>query len=275
MYVVGAPAHLTATFTDSTGTLVDPTAVTVAITKPDGTAAAGSPFTAVRDSLGKYHYDYTTTVAGIHQYYFAGTGAVIATQLSDVFTVAPTATTAIISLGDAKEALNKVGATVDDAEILLMVRAATEVINGLADYTAATTVTEIVDSTVDRYGRGVIVLSHAPVMTVQTITPVITGTAIVTVNQANLDVQAGIYYLGTGSSFWGPQKAAYTAGRVLASAALQEACRLEVQYLWLTQSGGASIGFAGQETEPTMDNLPVRVLQLVRDAGNRRIAGVA
>jgi hypothetical protein len=277
MYALGAVAHLTATFKDLSGALANPTAATIVVTLPNGTAAPGSPYTASNDSIGQYHYDYTTTAAGIHQYYPVGTGAVVGTGLADVFTVAPLTTTALISLGDAKEALGRTAAVAaaDDGEILLMIRAATEVINQLADYTAATTVTETLDSTVDRYGRGVLVLSHAPVMTVQTITPQIPGAPTVSVDANNLDTPAGVYYLGTGVSFWGPQKVTYTAGRATVPAALQEACRLEVAHLWETQRGGAVVPFGGQETEPTMFGFPERVLQLVNDAGSRRFSGVA
>ncbi|SRR6266568_1399924 len=276
MYALGAVAHLTATFKDLSGALADPTAATIAVTLPNGTAAPGSPFTATRASLGQYYYDYTTTVAGIHQYYPVGTGAVVGTGLADVFTVAPNTTAALISLGDAKEALGRTAgvAAVDDGEILLMIRAATEVINELAGYTAATSVTETVDSTVDRYGRGVIMLSQIPVMTVQTIAGTLPAAPAVTVDANALDTISGQYVLGT-AGFYGPQKVTYTAGRGTVPAALQEACRLEVQHLWESQRGGAPVPFAGQETEPTMFGFPERVLQLVNDAGSRRFSGVA
>ena len=277
MYALGTPAHLTASFTDSAGTLVDPTTVTVAITLPDGTTPVGSPFAATRDSTGEYHYDYTTTAAGIYQYYFAGSGTVTVVQVSDVFTVAPQSTSAIISLGDAKEALNKTGSTLpDDAEILLMVRAATEVINELCDYTAATSVTEILEPSVDRYARSVLMLSHVPVMTVQTITGTLPNAAIITVDQDDLDPQTGEYILGTGNCY-GPQKVTYTAGRTVVPASIQEACRMEVQYLWQTQQGGAPSGgpFGPQETDQTTYGFPYEVRQLVERAGYKRPAGIA
>jgi hypothetical protein len=275
MYAIGSQAHLTATFKDLSGALADPTTVTITVTLPNGTAAVGSPFTAARDSLGQYHYDYTTTVAGIHQYYSTGTGAVAGVGLADVFTVAPATTAALISLGDAREALGRTAGVVaaDDGEILLMIRAATEVINQLADYTVATTVTERVDSTVDRYGRGVIMLSHVPVMTVQTIAGTLPAAPTITVDANALDITTGEYILGT-AGFYGPQKVTYTAGRATVPAALQEACRLEVAHLWETQRGGAVVPFGGQETDQTMFGFPDRVLQLVNDAGSKRFSGV-
>jgi hypothetical protein len=277
MYAVGAQAHLTAEFRDVNQALFDPTTVTVTVTKPDGTAAAGSPFTATRDSLGEFHYDYTTTVAGIHQWFFTGTGAGGGVQTPDVFTVIATTTAALISLSDGKETLNYLTAegTVDDQELLLAIRAATEVINGLAGYTIATSITETVDSTVDRYGRGVIMLSHIPVLTVQTIVGTLPSAPTVTVDPNALDIVTGEYILGT-AGFYGPQKVTYTAGRATNPSALQEACRLELQQLWATQRGTAStVPAGGVEGDTGMYDLSYRIQQLIKLAGHSKNAGVA
>jgi hypothetical protein len=276
MYAVGQQAHLTATFKDVNGALFDPTTVTATITKPDGTAAAGSPFTAVRDSIGQFHYDYTTTVAGIHQWFFTGTGAGGGVQTPDVFTVIATTTAALISLSDAKETLNYLTAegTVDDQELLLTIRAATEVINELAGYTIVTSVTETVDSTVDRYGRGVVMLSRIPVLTVQTIVGTLPGAPTVTVDANALDIITGEYVLGT-AGFYGPQKVTYTAGRAAVPSALQEACRIEVQQLWATQRGtAATVPAGGLEGDTGMADLSYRIQQLIKLAGHSKNAGV-
>jgi hypothetical protein len=275
MYAVGAAVRLTAEFRDVNGALFNPTTVTATVTKPDGTTTVSGTLTP--DSVGEFHYDYITTVAGIHQWFFTGTGGGGGVQTPDVFTVIATTTAALISLSDAKETLNYLAAegTVDDQELLLTIRAATEIINELAGYTVATAVTETVDSTVDRYGRGVIMLSHIPVLTVQTITGTLPAAPTITVDPNALDIITGEYVLGR-LGFYGPQKVTYTAGRAAVPSALQEACRLEVQQLWATQRGTAStVPAGGVEGDTGMYDLSYRIQQLIKLAGHSKNAGVA
>lgn len=280
MIVVGAPERLTATFTDSTGTLYDPSTVTFTVTLPDGTVDPGSPFTAVKDAVGEYHYDYVTSVAGIHQYYPTGTtGGVPAIGAPEVFTVAPLTTAALISVADAKQALNiDADYDGDDSELLLTVRAATDVINYLAGYTVATSVSEVLGVTCDRYGRGVIILSHPPVMTVQTLTPQLAGAPVVAAADTTLDALTGALYIPAGVGWSGPYQVEYTAGRSGVPAALQEACRILVQHMWDTQRSGATVvpGAGGDDTaDMTQFGLPMRVLELVQFGGYKKPAGVA
>lgn len=74
-YDIGDQARLTATFKTSNGVLIDPTEVKIKIRNPNDTE---TEFTAVRDSVGQYHYDLTFTVGGTWYYRFVGTGAAIA-----------------------------------------------------------------------------------------------------------------------------------------------------------------------------------------------------
>lgn len=70
-YDVGTIVRVTATFKDISGTMTDPGAVMVTISKPDGTTVTGS---ATKDSTGVYHYDVDTTSwqGGIIGYKFVG-----------------------------------------------------------------------------------------------------------------------------------------------------------------------------------------------------------
>ncbi len=72
-YIIGESVRLKAEFTDANGTLADPTTVTVSIKAPGATAVS---YSGVKDSVGKYHYDYDPTVAGQHEYKWLGTGTV-------------------------------------------------------------------------------------------------------------------------------------------------------------------------------------------------------
>jgi hypothetical protein len=118
-------------------------------------------------------------------------------------------------------------------------------------------------------------LSHIPVLTVQTITGTLPAAPTVTVDPNALDIATGEYILGT-AGFYGPQKVTYTAGRAAVPSALQEACRLEVQQLWETQRGtGATVPAGGQEGDTTMYDLSYRIQQLIKLAGHSKNAGVA
>lgn len=67
-------------FTDEAGALTDPTTVTLRIREPDGTLTsvtyAGAQV--VKDSTGRYHYNFRPDQAGVHHYRWIGTGAVTA-----------------------------------------------------------------------------------------------------------------------------------------------------------------------------------------------------
>lgn len=176
--VVGNPIRLTASFADATGTLVDPTAVTVHLTLPDGTISTPA---ATRDSTGVYHYDYTTVQTGIHQYYFAGTGSNAAAQTPDIFTVSDGTTAALVSLYDVKAHLNKTQTvTTDDAELNRFIHGATAIVNHLCGWTVPTTFTETVTPSwgagtdaLGPYGSGYVPISVSkiPVMSVTAIQP--------------------------------------------------------------------------------------------------------
>lgn len=267
MYVVGSPVHLTASFTDASGALVDPTAVTVTITKPDGTTT--SP-TASRLSLGDYYYDYTPTMAGIHQFYFAGTGAVVATQLPDIFTVQAATTAALISINDAKLLMNKsFDVHDDDGEVLAFIQSATDIINTECGYTLPTVFTETVPASVDGRGHRVLVVSRTPVLSVASISPVMIGLPTVDISTLQIKNESGVLYLANWYYWFGPQTVTYTAGRSYIPAALQDACKLIVSWLWETQRGGAistAVSGFGDDTANYngMPGFPTRALNLMK-----------
>ena len=74
---IGDRVTLTATFTDSAGDAVAPTAVTLKVLDPSGnTTTTTSGFT--NDSTGVYSYDVDIDEAGVWHYNFAGTGNAVA-----------------------------------------------------------------------------------------------------------------------------------------------------------------------------------------------------
>jgi hypothetical protein len=73
MYDVGDGIRITATFTDLSGVVADPSAVVFKVKDPKGTVTI--PSTA-KDSTGTYHADLTLTRPGTWLYRWEGTGAV-------------------------------------------------------------------------------------------------------------------------------------------------------------------------------------------------------
>lgn len=266
MNIIGGPVHLTATFADATNVPVDPTTVTVTITDSAGVVTTNA---AVKDSTGDYHYDFTPVLSGIHQYYFTGTGSNAAVLLPDIFTVSGLTTSALISLADAKGVLNKSITThSEDQEILAFIHSATEIINNECGFTLATTFSETATDTVDGQGRRCLIVARTPVISVTSIVPTLVGLPQIDITTLVIDKAAGLLYLGNWYSWYGPQVVTYIAGRSYVPAALQDACRLIVQYFWETQRGGSTSipGMGGDEmsTFGGMPGFPTRAWDLMR-----------
>jgi hypothetical protein len=130
-YAVGSVVRLPATFRDATGALYSPTTVTATVTKPDGASTTSSPITA--DSLGIYHYDYTTTtLPGLYPHYFSGTGGGVAVQIPDVFCIVPLTSRALVGLGEVKSTLRIPVTTLTyDSDLIDWIAAATPIIEDI------------------------------------------------------------------------------------------------------------------------------------------------
>jgi hypothetical protein len=289
--VLGAPIHLTASFTDATNSPVDPSTVTLWLNLPDGTTTS---FPAVKDAVGKYHYDYTPTLVGTYDFWFAGTGSNAAIQAVDIFTVTPASSGALVSLADAKAHLNKAAtspnpATSDDAELVGFIHSASAVVNWLCGYSRPTSFTEF---TTPRWNALVtpmnvyasVVTQRLPLLTVTSIVPQFYGgplplTGLVT------DPDAGIIYIPLSSlavGYIGPVALTYQAGRQSVPTVLREAALIILQNLWETQrgpAGGSGPRMGGLDDMvqvPGMGSyIPSKAMQLMRESPYFAAAGVA
>lgn len=275
---LGQVVRLTGTVHDTAGALFDPVSVMSNVTDPAGVTTSNA---ATRDSIGLYHYDYTPAVAGNFSWWFSGTGTA---QDVDIFTVWPAASTALISLGDAKAHLNKTvqafdPTDTDDVELLAFIHSATSIVNNLCGYTAPTPCTETVTATVIGAGRRVLMLSKTPVLSVQSITSRQIGMPAVDIATLNINNESGIVYLGNWFQWYGPQQVAYTAGRTSVPAELQDACKVIVAWLWETQRGGGVSALALSDDQTAtyggMPGLPVRALDLMRLSPSYAAPGLA
>ncbi|MGH9249154.1 MAG: hypothetical protein ACRD0W_06525, partial [Acidimicrobiales bacterium] len=73
-HTVGDVLPFSVTIRDAAGALANAGAVTLTVTKPDGTAEAGSPFTISPTSTGIYDKDIISAQAGRYIGYWLATG---------------------------------------------------------------------------------------------------------------------------------------------------------------------------------------------------------
>lgn len=76
-YTLGEVVHMTLTVKNDSAQLIDPSALTFKLITPNGSMVTYVYLTnpqLVRDSLGTFHVDYKTTIAGVFQYRFESTG---------------------------------------------------------------------------------------------------------------------------------------------------------------------------------------------------------
>ena len=84
-FTIGDEARLSATVSDITGALVDPSLLTLTFRTPSGTVSAATP---VRASIGAYYFDLLLNESGTYSYRWASTGTYPSVEEGGVF-VAP------------------------------------------------------------------------------------------------------------------------------------------------------------------------------------------
>ena len=270
-YEIGQTATVAISVYDSTGVLADlgggnPTCT---VTKPDATTASA---TVTRTAAGKYQGAYVTTMAGRHRFTFTGTGTNSgALPWSDVADVWPSDPRLIISLADAKAALNvPAGTRVNDDELRLYIAATTPVIEDIVGSVLTGTRTETFDG-----GVRAVLLAEVP----SSITSVTVDGVATTQYVANLT--SGIVFSGSSSTPWmfnqGIQNVAvtYATGEQQIPPNVILAAREEVRFLYqIGQQGGRpSLGGAPQDLSwtPSGFAVPQRVIELCNASVNRSL----
>lgn len=251
----GAARRL-ATQVRSAGTLADPASIELTIRLPDGTTAG--PFSPINDGIGLYHYDFTPAQAGRHIARWVTTNPSGADE--EPFEVAELwADAGVVSLADAKAQLNIASTTYDD-EISGFIRSVTAVCERYVGSLGRKSYTE-------RHAGGrVIVLLHAPVLTVTSITPVRSGATAPDLGDLDVDSATGIIRHLCGR-ISGPVMVTYTAGRVDIPPNVRQAALLIIQHMWETQrgaSGSVRVGGADEAFDPRQTfSIPRRAQELL------------
>lgn len=233
-YDYGAPVPLTFDVRDANGVLANATTATLTVVLPDSTTVNPA---LTNPSVGRYQVDYQPPQPGPYQWHFITAGA-NADAISGSFDVRDPFPPYIVSLADTKQFLN-ITASADDEEIRGYIESATRVVENIAGPVLPRTYSEVHQS-----GR-IIVLNHAPVISLTSLIPVQTGGITYAVGDLDLDLTTGIVrrivaltYIGEISPFayfWGPLRVTYVAGRRVIPANMTLAARIIIGHLWETQ----------------------------------------
>lgn len=229
---LGQLYRATYTVFDATGALTDAT-VSLAVKQPDRTAAPGSPFTPVHDSLGQYHVDYAATPAGLHELNWSSTGPT--TAKTDWLEVRQFAS--LISFADARAMLSE-QSTLQDEEIRSFMETATGVVEDIVGPCVIRTFIDQVDTN-DGY---CLLLPRAPVVSVTSLVPVFGGGASYVTADLLVNPDTGIVTLKTRGAplIGGPWTATYVAGRSVISPIYVQAAKETLWDLWPSQRGATA-----------------------------------
>jgi hypothetical protein len=232
MLCPGQVYRATLTVASQTGA---PSAVALAITKPDGTAVTPAPTLAPGSQVGAdwvVTYDYTLPAAGLYGFTWAtqGPGTAPPTDWVNV-----TDYRSIVSFADAAAYLG-VTSPAMTGPLQACLAAATGYVERIIGTCVPQTFT---GQWVDGQTRDVIQLPHGPLLSATSVTSVASvyaGGPTWAAADMVINPEAATCRLVSLLPFWyGPWKATYTAGRTVISGNVQEATKLITWDLWATR----------------------------------------
>ena len=273
-YDLGDVASLTLQVRDSTGVLANGGTVVATVTLPDSTLSTP---TVTNTSTGNYSASFTSTQVGRHSIRWVVTGA-NAGAFSDAFDVNAADLRGLISLQDAKDALNiPATSTSNDDELRLFISAATQVI----EYLAGNILSQSVSDTFDG-GYSTVLLTQQPINSVTSVTE---NGVTLPASAYSTNLTAGTVSRIIGNTWYaflpGKQNVTvtYSTGSAIVPASVQLAARELVRHWWQFGQQGQRPAF-GTNAIAEFDGLmvagyaiPNRVVQLL--APHQGIPGMA
>lgn len=248
---------------DQNGALADATAVTLTVTKPDRTTETPA---VTHPSTGIYRCDYTPAVAGPYRVRWVATGT-NASSTTDAFDVREDTPLLMFSLTDARNMLNRSNAA-DNEKIRDLIESTTSIVEDIVGPVVPRTVTEVIRPSGN---FSYFVLNEVPVISLTSITPVINGTPTYDITDFDIDGETGVIQEKVGRGVVGMQRIVYVSGRTILPAAIRDAGRMTLRYLWSMQIGPHSgprdmtAPIASASNIQTLGReLPPAVLELLR-----------
>lgn len=254
------------------GSLINAASVSGTVTLPDGTGSVFGPVTPT--GLGIYFYDFTTTQVGRHvaRWVATGTGA---GSTSEMFDVRPGDPGYLISLTDAKRALNMdVADTSNDEEIRALLEGVTATVENYRGETIVRrTVTEYVSGR-RQVTRRRLVLTRPPVISLTSVIRPYDAFTWAATDAILVDPNSGII-VSYGTPFYGDMVVTYLAGYAVIPGNYVEAAKIILRHLWETQQtpGMASpvFGSGGSDVTPGIAGMgyaiPNRAAELLGGRG--------
>jgi hypothetical protein len=252
---------------DGSGVLVNPVAVTLTITKPDGsviTPVVPMPPT----TTGRPLYIHTADAVGRHVWRMET--ATPAGAHSGVFTVRTNAPRWIISLDEARAQLNVTG-TSGDLELEEYLQVTTDIVENIVGPVVNVPVTEEIHD-----GGVAILLNRVPVVSIVSVENLADATVTYGASDYLLNKQSGVLRRYGATSFVGPVKVSYIAGRSnLTPDAAIMAAKVIIQHLFRSQqlrpSGPPAPGSDAVATVPMMGfAVPNAAVQMLMPHSRRR-----
>jgi hypothetical protein len=257
---------------DNAGNPADAGAITLTITRPDGTTVSPAP---THLAVGSYSYDYAFTMPGRHRVDWVATGA-NANEFSDVVDVWPADPRLIISLDDARNGLNLTNTQrASDEELRLYIATATYLVEDVVGPVLSQTLSEQ-----HRGGAQKIVLDYDPA-SITTVKEYVGAASYTIVEVATPDLGTSYSYTrygrilsrrfgGLPGPWLGEVWVTYKAGVTVIPANVITGARELVSYLYSTSQQGRRPAF-GQQAASDLDTaytpsgfaMPRRVFQLL------------
>lgn len=254
-YDVGDLVTLTTVVKNDAGTPVNTPTLTIAVTKPDGTAVSPAPTVTNTAAGGIYTAPVTVDAAGWWTYVWTAAGSVVGKDYGQIQVFAPRALVA--SMEELKAHLRLTDTDTEDAKLKDVLVAVTDLMEPVVGPVTPTTFTET------HYGD-CIIPRRTPLASVTSITPY-QGTAL-TSDAYRLDTDLGAIYLRYSYSY--EYTLVYRAGHNPWPANLKQAGLVICQHEWSVRNG------TGGRPSPDLDSLamipgfgflvPHRALELMR-----------
>lgn len=177
-------------------------------------------------------------MAGRHTARWVATG-INASAYTDAFDVAESAR-ALVSLSDARTHLNFLGVNTDnDEELRFHLDTASRVVESYVGPVARRTITETVSGS-----GGTLILNHAPVISLTSVTSALGYSGTYDVAGMYLDAEAGIVRYGATGLTWAyPVTVTYVAGRTIVDPRIRMAVLDLIRMNWRAQQGGGRSAF--------------------------------
>lgn len=272
-YDLGDKITLSTVVRNSAGTAVNTPTVTIAVTKPDGTAVSPAPNVSNTGAGGIYTADIaaaTVNQAGLWRYVWTAAGTVEGTD-DGQFDVAA-ARAYVCSLEELKGHLRQ-ATDREDERLRDVLAAVTDIMEPRVGYVTPRAVTEWHTL---RLAQTTIVIRNPPLVSVTSLTADQSATAV-DASTYRADTELGLIRLR--SRLCGEYQLVIQSGHNPWPAALKEAGKMICQHEWTVRNG------TGGRPSPDMEQLavlpgtgflvPIRALELMRGACPWLLAGIA